>query len=153
MSRSLLGAALLLVASTGFAKAGPFDAMVGNWSGAGTIYVSDGGTERIRCRATYTVDMQGMLNQVLRCASDSYRFDLTSNVVNSGGALSGSWGETSRGVSGTLQGRMNGSDVQAQVQTAGFNANLALSTRGNKQTISIRSDNADLRGVDIALSK
>lgn len=149
----MLGAALLLMATAGYAKAGPFDAMLGSWSGAGTIYVSDGGTERIRCRASYSVDGQGALNQILRCASDSYKFELSSNVVNSGGALSGSWGEASRGVSGTLQGRMNGGNVQALVQTAGFNANLALSTRGNKQTISIRSDNADLRGVDIALSK
>jgi hypothetical protein len=153
ISRSLMGATLLLAASASYAHAGPFDNMLGSWSGSGTIYVSDGGQERIRCRASYNVDNQGALNQVLRCASDSYRFELSSNVVNSGGDLTGSWGEATRGISGTLQGHMSGGDVKALVQTAGFNANLALSTRGNKQTISIRSDNTDLRGVDIALSK
>lgn len=158
LTRSLctrsLGAAALLAASAGSALAGPFDLFAGDWSGTGTIYVNDGGQERIRCRATYKVDGGGtVLTQVLRCASDSYRFDLSTNVTNAGGALSGSWGETSRGINGTLEGRMTGGDVRAQVTTVGFTANLSLSTRGNKQTISIRSDNTSLRGVDISLGK
>lgn len=152
--RALAGAALFLATSTGYAAAGPFDNFAGNWSGTGTIFVGDGGSERIRCRATYTVGASGAgLSQVLRCASDSYKFELTANVLNSNGALSGDWGEATRNVSGTLQGKMSGSDVQATVSTVGFNANLTLSLRGNKQTISIRSDNTDLRGVDIALAK
>jgi hypothetical protein len=152
ITRSLC-AAVLLAASAGAALAGPFDLFAGNWSGTGTIYVNDG-QERIRCRATYSVDAAGTaLTQVLLCASDSYRFNLSTNVTNSGGALSGSWGETSRGVSGTLEGRMSGSDVRALVSTVGFTANLTLTMRGGKQTISIRSDNQDLRGVDISLAK
>ena len=152
--RSLCGAALFVAASASSASAGPFDSFAGNWTGAGTILVNNGGTERIRCRATYRLGPNGTaVSQILTCASDSYRFDLTANVENSGGQLSGDWGESSRGVSGTLQGRMSGGDVQAVVSTAGFNANLNLSIRGNKQTISIRSDNTDLRGVDISLTK
>ena len=152
--RSLCGAALLVAATASSAVAGPFDSFAGNWTGTGTILVGNGGQERIRCRATYRLGPNGTaVSQILTCASDSYRFDLVTNVNNSGGQLTGDWGESSRGVSGTLQGRMTGTDVQAKVSTAGFNADLTLSLRGNRQTISIRSDNTDLRGVDISLTK
>ena len=56
--------------------------MAGVWSGGGTVTLDDGSTERIRCRATYAVGDGGNgLNQSLTCASDSYKFDLTSNVI------------------------------------------------------------------------
>ena len=71
--------------------------MAGNWSGGGTVTLDDGSTERIRCRATYAVGAGGNgLNQTLTCASDSYKFDLASNVIAEGGALSGTWSESSR---------------------------------------------------------
>lgn len=146
--------AILAFASPLNAQTGPFSALGGNWSGTGQIIVKDGSNERIRCRATYTVGSSGAgLNQVLRCASDSYRFDLTTNVTVSGSSLSGSWSETSRNLNGTLGGRLNGSDVEALVEAAGFSASLSMQTRGNKQTIAIRSQNTDLRGVDITLTR
>ena len=50
------------------------------------------------------------------CASDSYRFDLTTNVTASGSTLSGIWSETSRNVNGTLGGKINGGDIDALVE-------------------------------------
>src|SRR4051794_9101317 len=89
--RSLIGAMALLFAafvpfSASHAQSGPFAGMAGVWSGGGTVTLDDGSTERIRCRATYAVGSGGNgLNQSLTCASDSYRFNLASNVVASGG--------------------------------------------------------------------
>ncbi len=84
---------------------GPFFGLSGYWSGSGTITMSNGAAERIRCRATYAVNGAGRaLQQTLRCASDSYRLDISSNVVSEGGALSGSWSEATRGVSGSISG-------------------------------------------------
>lgn len=151
---ALLLAAFMLVASPGFAQSGPFSGMEGNWTGTGHILIKDGGSERIRCRATYRVEGAGTgMNQVLRCASDSYRFDLTTNVTASGSSLSGSWSETSRNINGTVGGRVSGNDVNALVEANGFSATLAMQTRGNKQTVAIRSQNTDLRGLDITLSR
>src|SRR5258708_18318306 len=77
---------LLLIPSLSFAQAGPFDGLRGSWAGGGTISLSDGSTERIRCRASYIVAGSGSeLRQSLRCASDSYKFDLSSNVVSARG--------------------------------------------------------------------
>jgi hypothetical protein len=160
ISRRLLGSAVLaasmiLLASPGQAQSGPFANLAGAWSGTGQILVADGGSERIRCRATYTVEGTGsVVSQVLRCASDSYRFDLTTNVTASGNNLSGNWSETSRNVNGTLGGKISGGgDINALVEANGFAASLTMKTSGNKQTIAIRSQNTDLRGVDITLTR
>ncbi len=64
--------ALTLSAATSFAQSGNFKGFEGAWSGTGTVSLSDGSTERIRCRASYRTDAEGdHLKQTLRCASDS----------------------------------------------------------------------------------
>jgi hypothetical protein len=155
--RRLLGSAVLavsmmLLAAPGQAQTGPFANLAGAWSGSGRILIKDGGSESIRCRVTYTVAGAG-LNQVLRCASDSYRFDLTTNVTASGSTLSGNWSETSRNVNGTLGGKINGGEIDALIEANGFSATLNMRTTGNRQVIAIRSMNTDLRGVDITLTR
>src|SRR5437899_9527786 len=80
-----VGAALMLSVSAANAQSGPFAGFDGTWSGTGTVSLSDGSTERIRCKASYKVDGSGRaLQQTLRCASDSYKFDLSSNVTTQG---------------------------------------------------------------------
>jgi hypothetical protein len=127
--------------------------MAGVWSGGGTITLDDGSTERIRCRATYAVGAGGSgLNQSLTCASDSYRFNLSTNVVAQGGALSGTWSETTRNINGNLEGRGASGNFQVTASAPGFTANLSLITRGNKQSVVIRSDSV-FRGASISLSR
>jgi hypothetical protein len=127
--------------------------MAGVWSGGGTVTLDDGSTERIRCRATYAVGSGGNgLNQSLTCASDSYRFNLSSNVVASGGSLSGTWSESSRGVSGTLEGRGANGNFQVVANAPGFAANISLTTRGNRQSVVIRAE-SQFRGASISLSR
>ena len=154
LGSAVVAASMMLLASPGQAQTGPFANLAGAWTGTGQILITDGASERIRCRATYTVEGTGSaLNQVLRCASDSYRFDLTTNVTASGNTLSGIWSETSRNVNGTLGGKVNGGDIDALVEANGFAASFSMKTSGNKQTIAIRSQNTDLRGVDITLTR
>ena len=139
--------------SASYAQSGPFTGMAGVWTGGGTVTLDDGSTERIRCRATYAVGAGGNgLNQTLVCASDSYRFDLKSNVVADRGVLSGTWSESSRGINGDLEGRGTNGNFQVIVSTPGFTANLTLTTKGNKQSVVIRSE-SQFRGASINLSK
>jgi hypothetical protein len=142
-----------LSGSASFAQSGPFAGMAGTWSGGGTVTLDDGSSERIRCRATYAVGLGGNgLNQSLTCASDSYRFSLSSNVVAQGSALSGTWSEATRGVNGTLEGRGAGGNFQVVANAAGFTANISLTTRGNRQSVVIRSDSS-FRAASISLSR
>ena len=133
------------------AQPAPFAGLPGSWTGSGSIALSDGSLERLRCRATYRVADSGTrLQQTLRCASDSYRFDLSSDVVSDGAQLSGTWSESSRGISGTLQGQSNSGHISAVADGVGFSANLNLTTRGNRQSVSIVSQGA-IRDVSITM--
>src|SRR3712207_8864383 len=52
--------------------------------------LSSGTTERLRCQATYAVASTGTsLRQNLRCASDSYNFELRTDINADGGRVSG----------------------------------------------------------------
>ena len=132
----------------------PFVAMAGSWSGGGVVSTSDGMQERLRCRAAYDVARTGdALRLNLRCASQSYNFNLTSEVEYRGGAISGSWSEASRNASGTLSGRAVGDRIEAAASGANFSANLSLTTRGHRQTVSIRPQGTNITGVSLELAR
>jgi hypothetical protein len=142
-----------LAGTAGYAESGAFAGMAGNWSGGGTITLDDGSTERIRCRATYAVRADGNgLNQTLTCASDSFKINLASNVIAQGSTLSGTWSETTRNASGNLEGRGGGGNFQVVASGPGFTASIALTTRGNKQSVVIKSDSV-LRVTSISLTR
>lgn len=143
--------ALLFSISASHAQSGPFASFSGAWSGTGSVSMSDGSTERIRCKANYKVNGDGQgLKQTLRCASDSYRFDLDSDVVAQGSTVTGNWSEQSRNINGNLQGRASNGRIEVFVEAAGFAANLTVTTHGNKQSVSINSK-GEIRGVNITL--
>jgi hypothetical protein len=136
-------------------EAEPFSALYGTWQGGGVIKKSNGTSERIRCISTDERAGTVSLKLHLRCASDSYNFDLTATVIDEGGSISGVWNETTRNASGNLQGRSsgNGRQVQAVAQGPAFTANLMLTTRGTKQTIVMQSPGAEVTEVNISLDK
>jgi hypothetical protein len=133
------------------AQSALFADLAGRWAGNGSIQLEDGSTERIRCRATYAVNGPS-LNQSLTCASDSYRFELRSNVAARGNALSGTWSEVSRNVSGELSGRAGLGRYDVTVSSPIFTANLTLTVQGNKQTVHMRSQ-GEFRAVTISMTK
>jgi hypothetical protein len=156
--KTLVAATLFLTASQALAQRasdGPFADLSGYWTGGGTITMSNGGSERIRCKATYAVNDTGKsLNQSLRCASDSYRLEITGNVTFNGGSITGTWGEATRHVSGNISGRASGAEIQARVEGAGFSAGLQVRFHGDKQSVSIRpSGGTDVADVAITLRK
>ena len=161
MYRSNLTRTALLLASLSLpggaalaAPASPFLAMAGSWSGGGVLNTSDGQREELRCRATYDVAGSGdQLRLNLRCASASYNFDLASEVEYRGGAISGSWSEASRNASGTLSGRAAGDHVEAAARGDSFSANLSLTTRGGRQTVSIQPQGTNITAVSLTLNR
>jgi hypothetical protein len=150
---AVLGAALMVSGTVLHAQSAPFAGMAGVWSGAGTIELDGGAKERIRCRATYSVSREGDgLNQSLTCASDSYKFELKSDVVAKNGSLSGSWTEISRNVSGSLEGRASNGLFNVVVTAPAFTANLSMRTNGNKQSVTISSE-SQFKGASISLTR
>ena len=166
MFRGAVLAALLFAGGLGNAQpaatqgsapsAGPFDPLAGSWSGSGTIDLSNGRHESIKCRASYDVlEEQSKLQLNIRCASDSYNFDLRGSATYSAGAITGSWSESTRNAAGTLSGKVEGVGFQVVAKGPTFTANLDLITRGDKQSVTIKSQdtNANVQGVNITLQR
>jgi len=134
-------------------SSGPFAGFDGSWSGSGTVALSNGTTEHIRCKADYKVNATGPgLKQHLHCASDSYKFDLSSDVTSQGERISGNWSERSRNIFGNLQGTAGGGQIEVFVEASGFAANLNLRSNGAKQTVQIDSK-GEIRGVTITMTR
>jgi hypothetical protein len=147
---TVLGA---MAVSSGIA-APPFTGLSGAWAGAGRITMSDGSSEPIRCKATYTADKAGTkLDQVLRCASDSYKFNVKSKVGADGNALSGQWTETTYNLTGTFTGTVKGAKIEGRVRGSGLMIGVALVTRGNQQQARFLSQGTEMREVRISLTK
>ena len=136
------------------AKVHPFAMMAGTWSGGGMIELTNDIKEKLRCRATYTYNQASSgLSLAIRCASDNYKFELTSNVVERNGQLSGQWSETAYGVSGSISGRVNGGRIQAVAQGDSFTAALSVNTNGNRQSVTITPKATYIINVQIGMGK
>ena len=144
---------LLTLPSAVEASSGPFAPLSGSWAGAGTITTSSGAKERIRCRAKYNVNGSGSsLDLTLRCASDSYNFELQSNCNHSNGAVSGTWSESTRHVGGSVEGSARGNNINVRVSGI-ISAMLAVNTKDNSQSISIQAPGTEMQHVAISLSR
>lgn len=144
----------LIIGSAGVAQAGPFSSFAGDWTGTGTVTVDNGSKERLRCKAHYTVGGDGnTLVQNLTCASDSYKFNVVSNVRAEGNAISGSWSETSRGADGEIVGRVGPTQISAQVNGPGFSARIGIAARGGRQSVTISPTGTDISNVSVTMSK
>ena len=113
---------------------------------------ADNKRERIACRANYSISEKGdALTQALVCASDSYRFEISSYVVAEGRSVQGHWQETTRQVQGSLTGEVADGQFEGNVAGPGFTAELSLRTAGRKQLVSIRPQGGDIAKVEIVL--
>jgi hypothetical protein len=137
------------------AQTGPFSAYAGSWTGAGVITVSNGGSERIRCRARYSVLQSDTdLNQELRCASDSYHFELKSVLLaDPEGRIRGTWEETTRRANGSVSGQLAGGVVTGHVEGTGFTADMTVTLRGDRQSLRLVPSGADITLVTIEMRR
>ncbi len=151
---ALFGAALL-APSPSYSQRGtnPFAGFAGAWNGNGTITLSSGAREGIRCRATYATESGSGIRLEMRCASASYRFELQSSLTYSDGAVSGTWNESAHGAAGTISGSVSGNTISLRASGQTFTALMSISTNGSRQTISIQSPGSELSSVSISMSK
>ncbi|HEY6832939.1 MAG TPA: hypothetical protein VI251_10660 [Pseudolabrys sp.] len=131
---------LLLPAGVLAQGAGPFARLEGQWSGNGTIDMQDGRREALRCRATYDVLEAGRgLQLSIRCASESFNFNLQSSAKVAGGRVSGIWSESTLNAGGDLSGRAEGDRISVIASGQTFSADLNLTTHGDRQAVVIKS--------------
>ena len=151
--RAGLLALTILAPLAAHADGGPFTGYQGSWSGGGSI-VTSSGTERIRCRASYAVDGSGVsLRQNMTCASDSYKFQVVSDIVASGSQLSGSWSELTHNASGTVSGSASPGHFRAFVSGGGFSAGFTVESTLSRQSVTITPRGTDVTRVSVVLQK
>jgi hypothetical protein len=132
----------------------PFAAMAGSWSGGGSIELTGDIKENLRCRASYNYGANNnSLALNIRCASDNYKFELASNVVERNGRISGTWSEAAYKVSGNISGRLSGNHIAAVAQGNSFNADLAVTTTANRMSVTMTPKATYVIAVKMAFSR
>jgi hypothetical protein len=157
-NRSVFAAAgltgLLAFAGTAAPSGGPFEGLEGLWGGSGTVTYASGTKERLRCRVQYVIAQNiDTLSQALRCASDSYNFQINALYVNNNGTITGNWDEKYLEVSGTITGRASAGLIQGNLHGPGFLASVVVDTNGNSQTVHIAAEGQEIREVAVVVRK
>jgi hypothetical protein len=150
-ARLALVVALLLTALAA-SGAGLFDYLVGTWSGTGTVKLTDGGREKIKCKASYAVPESAIVKISLTCASEIYKITLEGTMQYRDGVITGTWRETTRDVEGSFTGRVNGNQIL--LNTSGIiAAALTVTTTGPTQTVVLKLEGAKVSSVTITLKR
>jgi hypothetical protein len=154
--RPVAGAVLgtVLLAASGSAQAASaFAGLGGSWSGSGHIKLENGQREAIRCSANYVPRSGGnAMGLSLRCASASGRVELRANLEARGTRVSGTWEERSYGVSGDVSGIADGGNLRLRFGGS-LSGAMLVTTSGNSQSISVRTDTTALQGVNVSLRR
>ncbi|MBX9592220.1 MAG: hypothetical protein K2X43_23250 [Hyphomonadaceae bacterium] len=89
----------------------------------------------------------------IRCASASNRMELRASLVSRGNRISGTWEERSYNVSGGVSGVGTGNSLRLGINGGGLSGFMVVTTTGSSQSISVRTDGAALRGININLRR
>lgn len=134
--------------------ANPIAELPGRWSGTGSIKLSNGSTENLKCVATYFVSDGGAhVTQNLRCASQSYRIDAKANFIIRGTQVTGNWEERQYAQIGAVSGRVTGNGFNLQINGAHFTAAMQVTSSTCRQSISIAPNGFDISRISIGLGK
>jgi hypothetical protein len=150
---------LLLLAAQCFDPAAaepssPFHKLAGRWTGEGRLGMKEGGTETVKCRVTYFLEGDGnQLRQNIRCASASGSIEIMSSVAYAAGALTGSWRELTRNMSGELEGAVTPHGFKVAVKGTDLSANMDIIVHGTRQIIETQFNNSALVGLTLILTK
>lgn len=156
-ARTLLSSLTLsvgMIAVLPVAFANPVTDLPGRWSGPGTITLSNGSTEQMRCVATYFVEGNGSaFKQNLRCASQGYKIDSSANLTVANGRVSGAWEEKTWSNNGSITGSMNAGGFNLTIDGPGFTAAMAVATTNCKQSINITPRGYEVTKISMNLGK
>lgn len=130
------------------------DGFSGRWSGWGSITMSSGAAEQVKCVATYFIkDAGAALTQNLRCASQSFRIDSVANLDVKGDEVSGKWVEHTYSAQGSVSGRLTSGGFNLSIQGDNFSAAMRVAMTDCKQSITIAPRGFEISRIAIGLDK
>ena len=134
------------------APADTLDDLAGVWTGAGSMKPSDGPRERIRCKATYTVQKPNRsMDLDLLCASQAYKLNLQANIGQTGNEISGNWFEREYRQGGKIVGKNREGNIEARIEGNTVAALVSIQTKADRQAFSMDAPGAWVSQVSIEL--
>jgi hypothetical protein len=146
-----LAAALL---ASGPAHANAIKNLDGYWTGTGSVQLTNGQSEQVRCVVTYRVEANlSGVRQSLRCASAAYKINARAEIKIAGNAVTGQWEETNYAAKGDVTGQVLDTGFQLAIKAPTFSAAMKVASQACKQTIDIEPTGLDVAKISITLSK
>ena len=87
------------------------------------------------------------------CASASNKIELRATLNSTGSRIAGNWEERTFNVGGSASGQANGNTIRLAIDAGVLAGSMSVVTNGQSQTISVRTDGAALKGVNISLRR
>jgi hypothetical protein len=116
------------VASIAIPAHGQQAGLEGSWSGGGRLVLSQGATEKARCRATFRRQSANTFGMSTRCATASARVAQTAVLERVGAnQFAGQFYNAEHAVSGTITIAVHGNKLNASLSGGGASALLTLS--------------------------
>jgi hypothetical protein len=144
---------ILAAPSAVFAQAAStFSQLAGSWHGSGQVRLSDGSSERLSCRGTYSQKGGAELTLTIRCQSENNKIDMKSGITDEGGRLSGHWQERNFGLEGDVSGRASANKLSLQI-SGQLQASMTVTVTGATHNVSISSGGPGFKNVSIAFSR
>jgi hypothetical protein len=136
LAAALLAAALVVPGRLAVAAGDPFEELMGDWKGGGTVVPSSGGDKTVACKVTYT--LKGTtLTQHLRCAGEDYNINSTAKMTDKNGKIRGSWTEITYDANGGITGTVRDDTVHAKISGDKFSSRMSIEVSGDDHTINI----------------
>ena len=136
------------------AAAGPIEDLSGYWTGAGTVLLTNGSTERVKCAVIYKVGGSGtQIIQTMRCASADYNINAAAELRVNGAQVSGNWEEKTYSATGDVSGRYTGSSFVLSIKGQNFTAGMNVGLSSCKQSINITPQGLEVRRISMNLAK
>jgi hypothetical protein len=135
------------------ALADPIGNLTGYWSGNGSVALSNGKTERVKCQVFYKTDGGNQIRQTMRCASADYKINSLAELRVQGSQVSGTWEEKTYAAKGDVTGRYGTEGFALSIQGANFSAAMNVALSSCKQSLNITPQGLEVTRVSITLAK
>jgi hypothetical protein len=131
----------------------PFSQLAGSWHGSGQVRLTDGRSERLSCRGSYSQRSRGSeLSVTIRCQSENNKIDMKSAISEEGGRLSGHWEEHNFGLEGDISGTAAANRLSLQI-SGQLQASMTVILTGATHSVSISSGGPGFKSVSISFTR
>ena len=135
----LVACALSLLAGGTVAQTtDPIMALGGRWAGMATVTPDSGPNQAYSCVGTYfPADNGAKLTQNLRCKSDSYQLDASTQLQIAAGKITGRWQDKVNNLDGIINGTVKPDGFDILLTGDFFDAKMTIARTSCQQSITI----------------